>query len=285
LLTSSANSVFAQNPITFTATVGFANGSGVSGPTGTVTFQDGGVALSSCTNVALGAYNSTTGVATATCTISTLTAASHSITAAYGGDGNFLSGTSSPALTQSVVDFSMNVQNPTLTVMPGSLAQYTFTVSPLSPATTFPAVIVFSVGGLPVGATYSFSPPSVGPCASACTTTGILNIHVPQTIAAAQPVGGAGNYLASRSVSRLAPFSLALLVLPFAGWMRKSGKRFIRMLPVLLFLIMSMAAISGLIGCGSTIGFFGQAQHSYTVTVTGTSGSLSHTSTITLTVE
>jgi hypothetical protein len=38
-------------------------------------------------------------------------------------------------------------------------------------------------------------------------------------------------------------------------------------------------------GCGGNSGFFAQAQRSYTMTVTVSSGSLSHTSTITLTVE
>ena len=38
-------------------------------------------------------------------------------------------------------------------------------------------------------------------------------------------------------------------------------------------------------GCGSNNGLFAQAQRSYPMTVTVSSGSLSHTSTITLTVE
>jgi hypothetical protein len=38
-------------------------------------------------------------------------------------------------------------------------------------------------------------------------------------------------------------------------------------------------------GCGSNSGFFAQAQRSYSMTVSVSSGSLSHASTITLTVE
>jgi hypothetical protein len=54
---------------------------------------------------------------------------------------------------------------------------------------------------------------------------------------------------------------------------------------VLLLLIAGMAAAVGLSGCGSNTGFFGQAQQSYPVTVTATSGTLSRTSNVTLTVE
>jgi ABC-type transporter Mla subunit MlaD len=57
------------------------------------------------------------------------------------------------------------------------------------------------------------------------------------------------------------------------------------MLSVLLLLAAGAAAMVGLSGCVSNTGFFTQPQHSYTVTVTGVSGSLSHTSNVTLTVE
>ena len=66
------------------------------------------------------------------------------------------------------------------------------------------------------------------------------------------------------------------------GKLRKTGKRFSRMLPILLLLIASMAAVVGLNGCG---GKSGPPPQSYTVGVTATSGTLSHTSNITLTVE
>jgi hypothetical protein len=38
-------------------------------------------------------------------------------------------------------------------------------------------------------------------------------------------------------------------------------------------------------GCGSTSGFFAQQQQTYTITVTGTSGALSHTASVSLTVQ
>jgi hypothetical protein len=206
-----------------------------------------------------------------------LSVGTHSITAVYNGDANFSALTSS-ALTQLVEDFSFSMQNASFTVIPGRAALYTFTVNPVGPATTFPAGISFSVSGLPAGATAVFSP--TGTATGAGTTTVTLTI---QTLLGNTVVGkmNTGNTLASR----LAPFSLALLLLPFVGRLRKAGRRFGRMLPVLLLLLAGMAAMAGMSGCNSTIGFFGQAQQSYTVGVTGTSGTLSHTSNVTLTVE
>jgi CSLREA domain-containing protein len=281
-LTSGTNPVFAQTPITFTtavtATVGV--------PTGTVTFYDNGVVVTSCVGVTL-----TSGVAT--CTIngptSALAVGSNIIAASYSGDSNFSGesnilpqfNTASTGYAESLVDFDFVMSNPVLTVTPGQSIQYTFTVSPLSPATTFPGVITFTAGGLPDGATYSFSPSSVGPCTSGtCATTVTLTIQTPGSLSAVQAEPGAGGNLAAR----LSPFFLAFLLLPFAGRLRKAGKRFSRLLPVLL-LLAGLAAMAGMSGCGATIGFFGQTQHTYTVTVTGASGALSHTSNITLTVE
>src|SRR5439155_5855181 len=85
--------------VTFTATVSaVAPGAGTA--TGTVTFKDGATTL--------GTGSLSSGQATFTTT--SLAAASHSITAVYNGDGNFITSTSS-VLTQTV-----NKANSTATV-------------------------------------------------------------------------------------------------------------------------------------------------------------------------
>ena len=264
---SSANPVFMQNPITLTATVSSAAGS----PTGTVTFQDGGTPLSQCSAVALTGY-------TASCTISTLSAASHTITVAYSGDTNFLAATSS-AMTETVDDFTLSASGASVTVTAGGTAGYTFTISPGSGTSTFPAAVTLSVSGLPAGATYTLTPSSLA--AGAGTTNVTLTIQLPQTVAVEHPPSSAPVKLAPS----IAPFALALLLLPVAGRMRKAGRRFNRVLSVLLLLIAGLAAMAGLSGCGSGTGFYGQQQTSYTVTLTATSGALSHSTTVTLTVE
>ena len=91
-LMSSANPSTYGGAVTLTATVTTTNGV----PTGTVTFQDGVTTLGMGT---LGSGSSNT--LTATLTLTNLSASSHSLTASYGGDTNFIGSTSS-ALAQVV---------------------------------------------------------------------------------------------------------------------------------------------------------------------------------------
>jgi Bacterial Ig-like domain (group 3) len=86
-LTSSVNPSTYRQPVTFTAVVTATSGS----PTGLVTFKDG--------SSTLGTGTVSGGVASVM--VSTLAVGTHSITAAYGGDTNYLSSTSA-AHTQTV---------------------------------------------------------------------------------------------------------------------------------------------------------------------------------------
>jgi hypothetical protein len=86
--------------------------------------------------------------------------------------------------------------------------------------------------------------------------------------------------------SRKLPFVfLGILLLPFAGRIRRTERKLRHMLSVLLLLIGGMATVAGVSGCGSSTGFFAQAQKSYKVTATATSGTLSRSTIVTLTVE
>jgi sugar lactone lactonase YvrE len=264
VITSSATALFTTNPVTLTATVSSPAGT----PTGTVTFLDG--------STPLGTGRLASGVASLT--TSTLAMGGNSITASYSGDTNFSNGASG-ALSETVADFTITASGAIVTALPGSSHQFTFTVSPANGASTMPSAIVLSISGLPAGATAVFSPATIPAGAGATTVT--LTIQLPQSTAAAQTGGNPAGIFASR----VAPLSLALLLLPFAAGMRRAGKRMSRLLSVILLLGAGMVAIAGLSGCNSTVGFFGQAPKTYTVTVAGTSGSLSHSTTVTLTVE
>jgi len=180
------------------------------------------------------------------------------------------------SLSGTGVNFAIAASPAAQIVIPGHAVNYTVTVTAQNG--TFSNAVTFAASGLPTNAITTFSPASVTPGSSSASST--LTVQIPWATTSMNRESGSDGL-----VRRLAPFSLALLLLPFVGCLRRAGRRFGRMLPVLLLLIAGMAAMAGMSGCNSTIGFFGQAQQSYTVGVTGTSGTLSHTSNVTLTVE
>jgi hypothetical protein len=226
---------------------------------------------------------------------------SHSITAVYGGDANFASLTST-ALSQTVQDFSLSIASGTpasLTLLPGGTGVLSFTLAP-SGGATFSAAVTLSLSGLPSGATYLFTPATIA--AGSGTTTVTLAIHVPLTTAVASPlrIRGNGIEIASSSVApepltkgdrnhgpvndyKLAPFGLAMLLLPFAGRLRRSARKLAGAGTIAVLLIMAFAATVGISGCGG--GGFNQSPQTYSLTVTATSGSLSRTTTISLEVD
>ena len=259
---SLAAALFGQ-PVTFTATVSAA---GSVSPTGTVSFYDGSTLLGTAQTLTGGA---------AALTLSSLGVGTHSITAAYSGDSNFNASTSTPS-TPSIVDFSLNItsgSSTSQTVLPGNAATYNFTMQPIAGPLTFPVTLTAS--GLPPGATVSFNPATITagatpvPFTMTIQTTTVTALHQKELF-------GSG-------------MSLAVLLLPFAGRLRRGARR---MRPALfaLLLVLGAAAATGLTGCGSGQGFFGQQQQTYTIQVVGTATgpgglTLQHSTSVTLTVQ
>jgi len=83
----------------------------------------------------------------------------------------------------------------------------------------------------------------------------------------------------------LPPVALGLLLLPLAGMRRRLRKTLGRTIFTLLLLVAGASAMAGLSGCGTNSGFFGQPSQTYTMTVTATSGTLSHSTSVTLTIQ
>jgi large repetitive protein len=123
--------------VTFTATVtAVAPASGTR--TGTVAFEDGGIAIAGCATQVLGAAG------TATCATNALAAFVHTITAVYSGDSNFTTSTSAP-LAQTVVSATTTTvtssANPSVF---GQSVQYTASVAG---GPTVTGAITFRDGG------------------------------------------------------------------------------------------------------------------------------------------
>ena len=265
-LVSSLNPVLKTNAVAFTATVTSTEGA----PRGSVSFNDGQTLLGSGTLAA--------GVATYS--TSSLTVGPHSITAAYGGDANFTSVTSA-VVSQPVEDFTLIIStssggSTSATAPPGSSASYVFQVSPSS-GSTFPSIVTFTVSGLPAGATATLTPQTLP--AGSGTVTITLVIHLANQILALHPAHSLGRGLALAMVG-------GMFLLPFGGKMRQPAGRAGRFASLLLLILAATCATLGLTACGGRgSGYFGQQVQNYTVTVTATSGSLSHLTTVNLTVK
>ncbi len=272
-LTGTVNPVLVTNSTTLVAAVI----SPLSTPTGSVSFFE---------------ENSVTPLGTAILSdgiaqlpISTLSTGTHSITAVYSGDLNF-QGASSTALNEQVQDFGMTISssapgsdsgsssgNSSATVNPGGTAVYSLALVPTG-MSTFPSRVTLSVTGLPAGASYTLNPTSIA--AGAGATNVSFTVSLPSQTAAlqhAEPVRG------------LMPVVLGMLLLPFARRMRRSAGRLRRIAAVLLLLVAGVAGVAGMTGCGASNGHVTQPQRIYKISVVATSGTLTHSATVTLIVE
>lgn len=256
-VSATAPSVLSGNGVTLTAHVA----SDTTGtPSGQVTFMDGSTALVPAVTL--------DGSGNAQLPVSTLTVGSHTITAVYPGNVNFLPSTS-PAVTVMVQDFQFNVSSGSgnsASVMPGGTATYSFQVAPTY-GNFFPNNVTLTLTGLPTGATATINPSTI-PAGSGPTTVNIT-VQTSNTIAQNRSFGSG--------------MTLAVLFLPFAGLLalRRRG----RAAGLLAMLVLGLAMMLGTNGCGNNTGLFTQQASSSTLTVTGTCGSLQHTITLTLTVQ
>ena len=141
-LTSSSNpSVFGQ-PVTFTATI-TANAPGNGNPGGSVTFADGTTTLAT---VSLSGGS-------ASYTTSTLSVnAGHTIGASYGGDGNFLSSSTTISQAVNMASTMTSLSASTASSVFGQSVTFSATVSAVAPGAGTPSgTVSFQDGGAPIG--------------------------------------------------------------------------------------------------------------------------------------
>jgi hypothetical protein len=257
-LALSAASVNPNQTVTFTAFAAPTLGTPPAAPTGTVTFFDGGTAMQTIPLTAAGA----------TYTV-TLAPGVHLVRAIYSGDTNFfssVSGTTGAAVTVDPFDFTITGPAQGATVVAGDAVSLGYKVTPTFGS--YPGTITFAVSGLPDHATYTMSQASLATNAGAQTVTMTV-----QTV----PLPGH-----SRESSSGAGWSV-LLLLPLAGARRMRLRRGVERLLLAAMLVAGGFGLAAMTGCGS--GVVNLPPQNYTVNVTATSGTVQHTSTVTLTVQ
>jgi hypothetical protein len=223
---------------------------------GTVTFYDGEVPLGSS------AFSN----GSATLSTSALTMGKHALTAVYSGDANYLTSTSMP-VQETIQDFTIAASGShTPTVNPGSPATFSVVVTPLGGA-TMPAALVLTSNGLPPTSSVVFSPAMVA--ANSGTTTITMTVTPPALAGAthdSKPFGKGA-----------LPIVFGLALLPFARRLRRAHS----WVQLLVLALTGAALAAGVSGCSS----FTYTPRSFSVTVAATSGNLSHTTTVQLTVK
>jgi hypothetical protein len=252
-ITSSANPIFSTAAVTFTASLP----AYASSETGTMTFYAG--------SIAIGTANVSGGSATLTTTA--LAAGNQTITVVYSGDANYGPATSG-AITEMVQDFTLAFSggNGTVTAEPGGQATYSLVVTPTN-GTQLPGTVTLTASNLPLGMTASFTPATIAAGSAATTVT--MTITLPGKAAnerSRSPFGGGA-----------LPVALGLILLPFAGRMRKAHARLVRLM---VLLVIGAGVAVGFSGCGAKT-----SPQSFSFSVTAASGTLSHSLSPGLTVE
>jgi len=182
-------------------------------------------------------------------------------------------------------DFNIAASPSTMAISAGQNATFTVTVGGLN---GFNSAVSLTCSGQPINSACSFSPASVTP-AGGGTATSMMTIST-----SSNPYMHAGligaNRIGGRYAMMLAISALVLLAAFLAGNIRRSraaGNRWIPSFAGSLVFLIVTASLLAASGCGynSNSAGNGTQRGMATVMVTGTSGSLTHSASVTLTVQ
>jgi subtilase family serine protease len=251
-------------------------------PTGTVTILVDGAATS-----VSGSNTLVSGTATLTLATGSLASGTHTITAVYSGDTTFAGskGNSNIDLTAaSAADFSLGGSVSTVTVQPGATATVTYTLTSVN---SFAGSVTMNASSPSLTASGGFSVSPVTLTANGTATT-VFTLEAFVSSAHSQPITLGANYPPSSAPWTIAGGGAALASLLFI-LLPGRKRRLTRSTGILAMLLLSAGAlaISGCSSSGSATTTSTQTNSSpgtYPVTITAQSGSLTHTTTLTVVI-
>jgi Bacterial Ig-like domain (group 3)/FG-GAP-like repeat len=202
------------------------------------------------------------------------------LSASQAAAGNYTAATTTASFNVTapvVLDFTLSAgQTQSQTIQAGASATYTLQIAPS--ANAYPASVTFSASGAPSGASVSFSPTTVAANAGAATVT--------VTVKTAATMALGGDLLPRNGMGRgLTSAALGMLLLPFAG-VGRIRKQSRKAACLLLILLGTLSGATLLTGCGGGSSSSPSVQsQTYNIILTATSGTVQHSTTVTLQVE
>ena len=253
--------------------------SGGNPPTGTVTFSAGGNPLGSVPVNGLTNTQTGTAQATASFTDTELANGQYTVTATYNGDTNYAASSSAASTINLQPDFSLSLNATQLTAaIPGTPVSLELAVAALDGFNGTLSFAATSCAGLPAESSCSFSPASIA--GSGSTQVAVMT-------SGPHPAAARGLPVAKGFTWWTTGFGVSLSCVFLMGAAPKKGRW------SALLSLLALAFLLTLPNCGGGSSSSGGGPQidqgtppgAYSVTVTATSGNLSHTASFTLVVQ
>jgi Pro-kumamolisin, activation domain/Bacterial Ig-like domain (group 3) len=263
---------------------GTVSASGIGSPaTGTVTFSSGGTTLGTASLISGSTSNGTT-QAIATFDATQLAPGQYNVTASYPGDGNYTASNSAPVSLNLAADFTVaNRGITTQTVAAGQTASYINDIG-VNPFFGFSSTVTVSCT-VPAQATNC----SVNPASySLANGMGIGTLSVTTTARSSAALGNTERFPFRPPIwsSSMIGLLFGSIVVSWVPTRQRRRSRFAPCLLLLMIIAIGLAACGG--GSTSSGGGpppSGTAAGTYTITVTATSGTLTHSTPLTMVVQ